>query len=80
MAENHTVDIDEAVDALIVWFKSQDIEPKDAIPICLRLIAEQFARNDQDPDKLLECIRVSARVLGLEIQRALSMWKAGPRK
>lgn len=62
---------DDASNALIEWFKSQDIKPSDGAIIMLKLIATQLVSKDTDIKNLNEHVKYITTLLSLEIVEEL---------
>lgn len=60
-------DHDDAMKALIAWFKSQDIPSADAASIMIRLIANQLTTKTKDINSLQEAINATKDMLTLDI-------------
>lgn len=59
--------------ALIAWFESQDINPKDAGVVMIRLAAVLFVENSTDINVLNDAIKCHGRLLTTEIAVALKL-------
>lgn len=62
---------DDAANALIDWFKSQDIKPSDGALIMLKLIATQLVARTTDLKDLREAIDNIAQVVAIEVAQEL---------
>lgn len=62
---------DDAGNALIEWFKSQEIVPKDGAIIMLKLIATQLVARTTDLKDLREAIGNIAQVVAIEVVQEL---------
>lgn len=62
---------DDAGNALIEWFKSQEIVPKDGAIIMLKLIATQLVARTTDLKDLKKAIDNTAKVIAIEVVQEL---------
>lgn len=60
-------EIDSAIEALINWFRSQDLNPKDAAVVMLKLIAMQLVLQTSDCNLLAGAINNTSTLLAHEI-------------
>lgn len=58
---------EEACEALIRWFESQEIKPSDAVSIMIRLMAMQLTIGTKDLDKLEDAVKATRNMLVLDI-------------
>jgi len=58
---------DEAANALINWFKSQNINPGDASVIMLKLIATQLVAKTTEVDRLVQAISLATKILTTDV-------------
>lgn len=61
---------DAITNALINWFKSQDINPKDAGVVMCKLSAILFVENSIEINSLNDAIRLHSQLLTTEIRIA----------
>lgn len=61
------VQIDQAIEALMRWFKTQDLTPQDAEPIMIRLGALLLVNETRDIDQLQKAVTLWRDFLVLEI-------------
>lgn len=64
-------DYNDASDALIEWFKYQDIKPVDGTMIMLKLIATQLVAKSRELERLSEAMRNISTLLSIEIASEL---------
>lgn len=62
---------DDAANALINWFKSQGIKPKDGTIVMLKLIATQLVARTTDLKDLREAVGNIALVVAIEVAQEL---------
>jgi hypothetical protein len=60
-------EIDQAMGALISWFQSQDIGPRDGGLIMTRLMAAQFVLKTRDPGQLQDALDLQTLLLATEM-------------
>jgi len=70
-------DMFDAENALIDWFKSQDIKPSDGSLIMLKTIATQITSRTHDLDELKEAINNASLILVYEVAMIVKSAKAG---
>jgi hypothetical protein len=60
-------EIDQAMGALISWFQSQNISPRDGALIMTRLMAAQFVLKTRDANELQDALDLQTLLLATEI-------------
>jgi hypothetical protein len=68
-------EIDQAMGALISWFQSQNISPRDGALIMTRLMAAQFVLKTRDANELQDALDLQTLLLATEMAGFLAAAK-----
>jgi hypothetical protein len=60
-------EIDNAIRALINWFQSQQINPRDSGRVMIKLLAAQYVRKSRDAAELQDAVDLTAWMPALDI-------------
>jgi hypothetical protein len=60
-------EIDDAIPALINWFESQQINPRDSGRVMIKLLAAEYVRKSIDAAELQDAVDLTAWMLAIDI-------------